>query len=166
MARQQFQAGFTLIELMITVAIVGILAAIAIGQYSDYTRRARMSEVVMASTSCKTRVSESYLSLTSPPASGSAWGCEAPAVRYASAVQTSVDGVIRVTISNLDPAVNGLYMHLVPMRTDGTTAMTAAADLGNGVARWLCGSDALNVRKALPAECRNDTTPYASATFE
>ena len=54
-------AGFTLIELMIAVAIVGILAAIALGQYRDYTRRARMSEALTSLSTCKTRVGESYV---------------------------------------------------------------------------------------------------------
>lgn len=165
-ARRKRQGGFTLIELMITVAIIGILASIAVGQYRDYTRRARMSEVLLAMTSCKTRVSESYLTLPDPPASGSGWGCEPPATsRYVSALQTSTDGRIRVTVGNLDPTVNGLYVHLVPLRADGT-AMTAAADLGNGVAHWLCGSDTAQVRRVLPAECRVDTSAYASGSYD
>ena len=85
-ASQRPQAGFTLIELMITVAIIGILASIALTQYRDYTRRAKMSEVILATTGCKTRISESYLSLGSAPSSGGAWGCEPPATtRYAAA---------------------------------------------------------------------------------
>lgn len=164
-AQRRAHAGFTLIELLITVAIVGILAGIALGQYRDYTRRAKMSEVVMAVTNCKTRISESFLSLPSPPASGSAWGCDTvPSTRFATAISTSIDGAIRVTIANLDPAVNGLYMHLVPARANG--AVLTAADIGTGVGRWLCGSDADQVRKVLPANCRLDTAPYASGTFE
>lgn len=166
-ARQPAHAGFTLIELMITVSIVGILAAIALGQYRDYTRRARMTEVVLAATNCKTRISESYLSLATPPTAGSGWGCDAGAVtHYASAIQASPNGVIRVTIANLDPAVNGLYVHLVPMHADGSTAQTASADLGSAVGQWLCGSDAQQVRNALPPNCRNDTSPFASAVFD
>lgn len=164
-AARRRQAGFTLIELMVTVAVVGILAGIALGQYRDYTRRAKMSEVVMAVTNCKTRVSESFLSLPSPPASGGAWGCDATASsHYASAMHTSIDGAIRVTIANLDPSVNGLHMHLVPARVDGT-ALTAA-DVGNAVQQWLCGSDSDLVRRALPANCRLDTSAHAASTFE
>jgi type IV pilus assembly protein PilA len=158
-------AGFTLIELMVTVAIVGILAGVALGQYRDYTRRAKMSEVVMAVTNCKARVSESFLSLPSAPTTAGAWGCDSSASsQYASAMHTSVDGAIRVTIANLDPSVNGLHMHLVPARVDGT-ALTAV-DVGNAVQQWLCGSDSDLVRRTLPANCRLDTSPYAAATFE
>jgi type IV pilus assembly protein PilA len=166
MARFRPQAGFTLIELMIAVAIIGILAAIALGQYRDYTRRARMSEVILATAHCKTRIAESYLSLPSPPASAAAWGCEAPGTtRYVSAIQTSVDGAIRVTIDHLDPVVNGQHLFLVPARSDGSP-LSVATDLGNAVPRWLCGSDSSFVRKALPSTCRDDATPYASGDYD
>jgi type IV pilus assembly protein PilA len=166
MARFRPQAGFTLIELMIAVAIIGILAAIALGQYRDYTRRARMSEVILAMGDCKTRVTESYLSLPAAPGAPSAWGCEpSQATRYVSAIETSLDGAIRVTIDNLDPAVNGRYVYLVPARNDGS-ALTVAGDLGNVVPQWLCGSDSGLVRNALPPSCRFDATPYASTDYE
>jgi type IV pilus assembly protein PilA len=164
-AHRRAQAGFTLIELMITVAIIGILASIALGQYRDYTRRAKMSEVVLAISNCKARISESFLSLPAPPSSGSAWGCDTtPPTRYATSVSTSADGAIRVTIANLDPAVNGLHMHLVPARSNG--AALTAADVGTGVGQWLCGSDIDQVRNLLPSNCRLDTSPYADGTFE
>ena len=79
-------------------------------------------------------------------------------------MRTSVDGAIRVTIDNLDPSVNGRYMHLVPARPDGVALR--AADVGNAVGRWLCGSNSQPVRNALPADCRVDTTPYADADYE
>ena len=58
------QQGFTLIELMIVVAIVGILAAVALPAYQDYTKRARMSEVVLAASACRTAISEVYQTAT------------------------------------------------------------------------------------------------------
>jgi len=166
-ARTPAHAGFTLIELMIAVAVVGILAAIALGQYRDYTRRAKMSEVLLAASSCKLRVAESFLSLTSAPTSASAWGCSGDNVtQYVSALHTSTEGVVRLTVANLDPAVNGLHVFMVPMHADGTVAMDPATDLGNGVGQWLCGSDAQQVRSSLPGSCRGDTTAYAGGTFE
>jgi type IV pilus assembly protein PilA len=166
-ARTPGQSGLTLIELMIVVAIVGLLAAIGVGQWREYTRRARMSDVVLAIGTCKTRVSESYLSLPSAPASASGWGCDASLrTQYATAVQTSASGAIRVTIGNLDAAVNGLYVHMIPAHSDGATPMSPGTDLGTGVAGWICGSDAQQVRAALPSGCRTDTTPFASLTYE
>jgi type IV pilus assembly protein PilA len=161
------QSGFTLIELMITVALVGILAGVALGQFREYTLRAKLSEVILATSSCKTFVSENYLSATSAPPAGG-WGCESPArsSSYVGAVQTSANGAARITIANIDPVINGQFIHLVPVKLDGTTAMTAAGDLGNAVPQWLCGSDSQRVRTALPSTCRTDTTSYAATTFQ
>ncbi|MCU0941812.1 MAG: pilin, partial [Hydrogenophaga sp.] len=77
--KRTIQKGFTLIELMIVVAIIGILAAVALPAYQDYTKRAKMSEVILAASACRTSVTEIYQSITNPaslPAAG-AWGCEA-----------------------------------------------------------------------------------------
>ena len=63
--------GFTLIELMIVVAIVGILAAVALPAYQDYTIRAKMSEVMLAASACRVTVSEIYQGGGTPPAAGS-----------------------------------------------------------------------------------------------
>jgi type IV pilus assembly protein PilA len=165
-ARTKHQGGFTLIELMITVAIVGVLAAVAIGQYRDYLRRAKLSEVMMAIHQCKTAVTEGYLMLQQAPQPGQ-WGCETqnPTTSHVAAVKTSADGLIRVTIANLDAAVNGQHVYLIPIKDD-SNVMRTPADLGNKVTEWQCGSDFAVVRNALPSNCRTDTTPYAAATFE
>jgi type IV pilus assembly protein PilA len=164
--RQPGQSGFTLIELMIAVAIIGVLASTALGQFRDYTRRARMAEVILAATHCKHSITEGYVSRNSAPEPGS-WGCESATAssRYVGPVQTSANGVIRLAIANLDPAVNGRHVYLVPATYDGTP-MSTSGDLGSKIHQWLCGSDRPDVRAALPSSCRADTSPHAAANFE
>jgi prepilin-type N-terminal cleavage/methylation domain-containing protein len=166
MPRNLRQSGFTLIELMITMCIAAILGSIAIAQMRDYTRRAHVSEVVMATTQCKNAITENYATLDTGPAAGH-WGCESPTggTEYAGPVQTSADGVIRVAVANLDSLVNGHYVYLVPARASGA-AMVASNNLGQSVQLWICGSDWQPVRNALPANCRSDTTSFASQTFQ
>ena len=72
---KKIQQGFTLIELMIVVAIIGILAAIAIPAYSDYTERAKVSELVTLGSACKASVSEYYQAQGIFPADNNAAGC-------------------------------------------------------------------------------------------
>ncbi len=64
---KSLQKGFTLIELMIVVAIIGILAAVALPAYQDYTIRAKMSEVLLAASACRTSITEIYQSGGSAP---------------------------------------------------------------------------------------------------
>ena len=158
------EAGFTIVEMIIVTCIIAVLASVAISSYRDYARRAKMSEVVLATGQCKNAVQEGYPTLDAPVAGGR-WGCEgAGTSNYATAVQTSTDGVIRVGIQNLDGNVNGRYIYLIPTKADGVTPLQASSDIGNGVRGWICGSDWLPVRNAAPANCREDTTSYLYTT--
>jgi type IV pilus assembly protein PilA len=158
------QAGFTILELIISFAIVAILGSIAIAQMRDYSRRAQISELVMAVGACKNAVTEGYLSRDNAPEPGR-WGCESatPSSRYAGPIQTSADGAIRVAINNLDGLVNGRYVYLVPV-LGGGTPMSTNVHLGQPVRQWACGSDWQPVLNALPSNCRTDTTAIAAGS--
>lgn len=163
--RRSRARGFTLVELIVAIAVIGVLASIAFSNYRNYSRRAKMSEVVLASNTCKNTITESYTLLQDAPDAG-AWGCEssAAAKKHVGHIQTSSDGVIRLAIANMDGLVNGQYLYLVPAKSDGT-AMTTPDDLGVSVKQWICGSDWLPVRNSAPANCRTDTTTYSTQTF-
>src|ERR1700712_2086531 len=136
MSMSKMQKGFTLIELMIVVAIIGILAAIALPAYQDYTKRAKMSEVILAASSCRTSITETYQagSSAAAPASGS-WGCESSgsASKYVALVTTDANGMVKVTGQGFnDTTIDGKFVTLRPLKSDGTT-MTFTSDVGKAV---------------------------------
>ena len=155
--KRSVQQGFTLIELMIVVAIIGILAAVALPAYQDYTKRAKLSEVILAASACRTTISEVYQtgSLTQVAANG--WGCESssPTSKYVASVQTDAVGKITVTAQGFgDTDIDAKTIDLVPTNASGA-AITAYAS-GVVVGGWKCGpgSTAPIVAKFLPGSCR------------
>ena len=158
---KKFQQGFTLIELMIVVAIIGILAAIALPAYQDYTIRARVSEGILAASQCRTTVAEVYQSANAGDTIGiNNWGCEVtvgPATKFVQTVTTDANGVITVTLSaepGLGAAASGT-IRLVPAQVDATPL--TAGDIPTQVGQFICGPGTASPvpSKYLPGSCRS-----------
>src|SRR5512145_448890 len=98
---RHIQKGFTLIELMIVVAIIGILAAVALPAYQDYTIRAKMSEVILAMSACRTSITEVYQSGGAGGGVANGWGCEvspSQATKYVAQVTTTPNGSVAAVV--------------------------------------------------------------------
>jgi len=154
------QKGFTLIELMIVVAIIGILAAVALPAYQDYTIRAKMSEVILAMSACRTSITEVYQSGPTIPPAADAWGCEiltaSQMTKYVNAVHTDVNGVVKATVQGVSTVVNTSVVTLVPL-SNSSTGVTMVASTTQGLFGWRCGAagDGTTVPlKYLPGSCR------------
>jgi type IV pilus assembly protein PilA len=157
MYMKRVQQGFTLIELMIVVAIIGILAAVALPAYQDYTIRARMSEAILATSQCRTAVSEIYQTAAAGTTIGAdSWGCgeNSTSTQYVAAVNTSANGKITVTTATNTAlgSASGTTLTLTPMKSDGTTALTVS-DIPTQVGAFKCAR-LTTPSKYLPGSCR------------
>ena len=144
---RNFQKGSTLIELMIVVAIIGILAAIAIPAYQDYTIRAKVTELINAAGVCKTSVAEYYQAVGVFPADQTKAGCSN--VGTANTVPPVVTGVGLITVD----ASGTLLTQLGAGKTFSYTPTTSAP--GAPITAWTCNSATTTIiPKYLPATCR------------
>jgi len=143
------QAGFTIVELMIVVMVIGVLAALVLPSVRANAVRARMSEVILALSSCKNAVTELYNSGGDPPGPGN-WGCEASDVSaYVYTITTNDFGVIKASLRGFhDGRIDTTDLTLAPLDSTGNVPSGG----GGTVSAWRCGSPTDWTGTTVPAQ--------------
>jgi len=153
---KKVQSGFTIIEIMIVTAIIGILAVIAVRTMNGYAVRAKVSEAINLFASCRTVVAEVYMSADTLPSAGT-WGCESAGntSKFVDTIDTSDEGIIKIGLRGVgDLRVDFHTITLAPLDGSGNLMSTTGR-----VSRWRCGgvSDGTDINiEFLPGTCRGN----------
>jgi len=140
---KRFQRGFTLIELMIVVAIIGILAAVALPAYQDYTIRAKVSELIIQASGFKTSVSEAAQSNGTLVGAGT--GLTVAVTGKVSGGSVAANGTITIDGANTATSV-GTAVQVI---------LTPSFSAVDGKVLWACATPNTAIHKYMPAECRH-----------
>ena len=162
--------GFTLIELMIAIAIIGVLAAIAIPQFTNYLARARVSEALNLAQSCRTSFVEFYSTRGTFPTSVAEAGCNSTPTENVASLNVTGGQNPRITVALANAApipepIRGARIVLQPL--DGGAATPTRADEGDVIGRWHCaalaqgGQNQIDAagQPMIPSICNNPLVP-------